>query len=81
MSVPQAYLLLEQLLEAFEYAVLVHAQLKELRLGNWNGYHNQVLEDVMNFREEFQDMHHLVLSMIVKKQKEIWRMIDVLRLS
>ena len=92
MSKPFAYRLMEELLTALEHASSIHSFLTEVSIRRYTkerkettdwfceyGYRTDVLQNVMKHRGEFQDMHHLVLSKIMKKNKEIDRMMMILR--
>ena len=92
MSKPFAYRLMEELLTALEHASSIHSFLTEVSIRRYTkerkettewfceyGYKTDVLQNVMKHRGEFQDMHHLVLSKIMKKNKEIDRMMMILR--
>jgi hypothetical protein len=88
---PQAYVFMEHLLSAFQFASCVHCFLLEVCIRRYTkeerekiemyrqyGYRNTILDHVMQYRNEFQDMHHLVLSNILKKNKEINVMLTAL---
>jgi hypothetical protein len=90
-SKPFAYYLMEELLTALEVASSIHSFLKEVSIRRYTqerkettewfceyGYRTEVLQKVITHRHEFQDMHHLVLSKIMKKNKEIERMMELL---
>lgn len=92
MSKPFAYLLMEELLAALEQASSIHSFLTEVCIRRYTkerketmdwfceyGYKMEALQKVIKHRGEFQDMHHLVLSKIMKKNKEIDRMMEMLR--
>jgi hypothetical protein len=92
MSKPFAYLLMEELLTALEMAASTHSFLLEISIRRYTqerkeimdwfceyGYKTEALQSVIQHRSEFQDMHHLVLSKIMKKNKEIDQMIMILR--
>jgi hypothetical protein len=92
MSKPFAYLLMEELLTALEMAASTHSFLLEISIRRYTqerketmdwfceyGYKIDGLQNVTKHRGEFQDMHHLVLSKIMKKNKEIDQMIMILR--
>jgi len=92
MSKPFAYLLMEELLTALEMAASTHSFLMEISIRRYTqerketmdwfceyGYKIDGLQNVTKHRSEFQDMHHLVLSKIMKKNKEIDQMIMILR--
>jgi hypothetical protein len=87
MSKPFAYHLMEELLDALEHASSIYSFLKEVSIRRYTkerketmdwfceyGYRTQALQNVIKHRIEFQDMHHLVLSKIMKKNKEIEQM-------
>jgi hypothetical protein len=91
-SKPFAYLLMEELLTALEMAASTHSFLMEISIRRYTqerketmdwfceyGYKIDGLQNVTKHRGEFQDMHHLVLSKIMKKNKEIDQMIMILR--
>lgn len=92
MSKPFAYLLMEELLVSLELASSIHSFLTEVSIRRYTkerkettgwfcdyGYKTEALQNVMKHRGEFQDMHHLVLSKIMKKNKEIDRMMMILK--
>ena len=83
---------MEELLTALEHASSIHSFLTEVSIRRYTkerkettdwfceyGYRTDVLQNVMKHRGEFQDMHHLVLSKIMKKNKEIDRMMMILK--
>lgn len=91
-SKPFAYLLMEELLVALEHASSIHAFLTEVSIRRYTherkettgwfcdyGYRTEALQNVIIHRHEFQDMHHLVLSKIMKKNKEIEQMMKKLQ--
>jgi hypothetical protein len=91
-SKPFAYRLMEELLDALEHASSIHSFLKEVSIRRYTkdrketmewfceyGYRTEALQNVINHRHEFQDMHHLVLSKIMKKNKEIDHMLIILK--
>ena len=92
MTKPFAYLLMEELLTALEVAASTHSFLMEISIRRYTqerketmdwfceyGYKTEALQNVIQHRCEFQDMHHLVLSKIMKKNKEIDQMMMILR--
>jgi hypothetical protein len=91
-SKPFAYLIMEELLDALEHASSIHAFLTEVSIRRYTqerkettewfceyGYRTEALHHVIQHRGEFQDMHHLVLSKIMKKNKEIEQMMKKLK--
>jgi competence protein ComGF len=91
-SKPFAYFLMEELLEILEVSSSIHSFLTEVSIRRYTqerkettewfckyGYKREVLKNVFQHRNEFQDMHHLVLSKIMKKNTEIDYIMEMLR--